>query len=428
MGAEISQPCARLAGVPPLVDAVTRKPRGKTPKGLRPTMTCTQSPRLCGAPRRRTWVYAVWFLASSCLWLSRPAVAAQLVNLNTPALLGQAGRFSSFVFSASGSGGIASPLKARPVLVLGATGKVGRLVVQELVDQKVPVRALVRNASKASEVLVQSPLVSIFEGDINDDKSVYQPLMGCDSVIAVSGTVRISQLVDFLPWRLFGDGVVDADDLTHPKFCNYLAIKRLAEQAVSLGVRKMVRLTGLTVGLPAWNPVTVLFSTLLSLSSKWHARGEEAIRQSGIDYTVLRPGGLSDDARPAGVALQAVRSCVETIPPPARVGRADLAALCVASVFDHRASNATLNVRWVGATSPRPQGAFGDGSDDWAGEFEKISRAPKIEPSTVTEVRGTTARDKKYGVAVAVLVYTLLAVAVNGAVAALTLIAGLVAR
>ena len=40
----------------------------------------------------------------------------------------------------------------KPVLVVGATGRVGRIVVNQLLEQNRPVRALIRNATKAQEL------------------------------------------------------------------------------------------------------------------------------------------------------------------------------------------------------------------------------------------------------------------------------------
>ena len=57
---------------------------------------------------------------------------------------------------------------------------------------------------------------------------------------------------------------------------------------------KVVRLTGLSVGLAGTHPVAALFNSALSLTAKWHDRGERALRaRGGLDYTILRPGGLS---------------------------------------------------------------------------------------------------------------------------------------
>ena len=61
-------------------------------------------------------------------------------------------------------------------------------------------------------------------------------------------------------------------------------------------VPKYIRITGATVGKnPFFSPFRVLFAILLSLSGKWHEASEIAIRDSGIDYTVLRPTGIKSE-------------------------------------------------------------------------------------------------------------------------------------
>ena len=124
----------------------------------------------------------------------------------------------------------------KPVLVLGATGKVGQLVVRGLVRRDVPVRALVRNRTKAKLVLadatgvggyVELPGVSVVAGDVTDDASLERALEGVESVVAVSGALRPSKPSDFLPWRLFGDDPMAwCDDRSHPYFVNYRGVAR----------------------------------------------------------------------------------------------------------------------------------------------------------------------------------------------------------
>ena len=67
---------------------------------------------------------------------------------------------------------------------------------------------------------------------------------------------------DFLPWRFFGNDPMAArratrplEDLTHPYAVNYEGIVRLARVAEESGATKFVRLTGLSVGFPVYNPV-----------------------------------------------------------------------------------------------------------------------------------------------------------------------------
>ena len=237
----------------------------------------------------------------------------------------------------------------------------------------------------------------------------------------MSGALRFSKLSDFLPWRLLGNDPMSwCSDKTHPYFVNYLSMVTLAkvlsakrsqqsDEDGEVQVPKIVRLTGLSVGLPGTNPVSLIFNTLLSLTGKWHARGERVLRQSGLDYTILRPGGLADGARPPGVAVQAVavNSDGTSVPPPARLGREDLASLAVQCLGGGRRATArtTLACRWVGATQPKAQGVVGDGSAEWGGELAKLDAAAM---AVVEQDMANAPLPRKAG-GVALLVYPALA-------------------
>ena len=77
--------------------------------------------------------------------------------------------------------------------------------------------------------------------------------------------------------------------------------------------------------------------------------GEEALRRSGVDYCVVRPGGLTD-----GPAGQATLTAQQGDRASGRVSRADVAAVCVAALTDAAASRRTLEL--VDA-KPTPGGA-----------------------------------------------------------------------
>ena len=80
-----------------------------------------------------------------------------------------------------------------PILVVGATGKVGRKVVYDLLDEQIPVRALVRNPEKAGELFFEylggrSCLeLVVCDLDTADKESVMAATAGCECVINVSG-------------------------------------------------------------------------------------------------------------------------------------------------------------------------------------------------------------------------------------------------
>ena len=81
-------------------------------------------------------------------------------------------------------------------LITGATGNIGRSVVDLLHEQGHEVRALVRDASRA-ELL--PPGIDVAVGDLDDADSVSAALRGVDSVFllhAGSGTTQTEIMID----------------------------------------------------------------------------------------------------------------------------------------------------------------------------------------------------------------------------------------
>jgi hypothetical protein len=72
-----------------------------------------------------------------------------------------------------------------------------------------------------------------------------------------------------------------------------MGVKNLLAAMKINGVGKLVRITGSLVGKSPFLPFIFLFNILLSMTNKWHERSEIAIRESNIDYTVIRPTELS---------------------------------------------------------------------------------------------------------------------------------------
>lgn len=62
-------------------------------------------------------------------------------------------------------------------------------------------------------------------------------------------------------------------------------------------ISRFVRLTGLSVGLPAFSFISVLFSALLSMSTRYNFLMEQYLRDSSVLHVILRPGGLTSKER-----------------------------------------------------------------------------------------------------------------------------------
>ncbi|MFE7579766.1 SDR family oxidoreductase [Streptomyces sp. NPDC057521] len=156
-----------------------------------------------------------------------------------------------------------------PVLVTGATGRVGRVVLHELLDAGVPVRALIRRPEAAATLPAK---VEVFAGDLTVPESLDPALKGVGAV--------------FLVW-------------TAPPRTAEAVIERLAAH-----VRRVVFLSSPhRTPHPFFqqpNPMAVL-----------HAEIERLIATTGLEATILRPGMFASNAlawwAPAIRAGQAVR-------------------------------------------------------------------------------------------------------------------------
>jgi len=153
------------------------------------------------------------------------------------------------------------------ILVVGALGDIGSAVTKTAVEKGHTVRAF--DVSKASiEKLGEAKdRVQFFEGDILDQRSL-EPAM--ESVEAVITTIRLNP-EQMKKGRTYKDLELEG-------------IKNVVQVAKQKGVKKFVHISVDGVGPHC-------------LSDMYQAKyqAEEAIRNSGIDYTIFRSSGLFKD-------------------------------------------------------------------------------------------------------------------------------------
>ena len=214
----------------------------------------------------------------------------------------------------------AAPEESKPlVLVAGATGRTGSLVVAELQAQGYPVRAFVRDTAKAAERL--GPDVEAVAGDLKDTASIAAALDGVGAVINAAGAGS----------RSSGDNT--------PEKVDYEGARNLAEAAAAANVGHYV-LVSSRGATDDDHPLNKMFNNVLI----WKRRGEEAVAASGVPYTIVRPGGLSDD--PGGtqtIVFEQGDRRSEGI----WITRGDLARVCVAALGHDSARNKTFEIHAV---------------------------------------------------------------------------------
>ncbi|ODP38573.1 NAD-dependent epimerase/dehydratase family protein [Sphingomonas turrisvirgatae] len=141
------------------------------------------------------------------------------------------------------------------VALTGATGFVGKATVDRALARGLHVRALTRRDQPAREG------VTWIKGSLNDTDSLARLASGADAVIHIAGVVNGSEL-DFI------HGNVDGT-------------RNMAAAATSMGVRRFVHVSSLAAREPD-----------LSMYGRSKERAEHEVRQSALDWTMVRPPGV----------------------------------------------------------------------------------------------------------------------------------------
>ena len=187
---------------------------------------------------------------------------------------------------------LSSPL-TRKVAVIGTTGRLGYETVQQLSQQGIATRCLVRPGSGSAEKqamisnLKTLPGVEVVAGDINDAQSLEQLINGTTACFALHGPTAPKPIIKaFFPFWY------KETDLQHPKQINYVGIQKiLACMSSSATCKHLVRITG--KGETPWSFFSMLINTLGGMAKGWNYEGEQLIRnQTDLRYTIVRPGIL----------------------------------------------------------------------------------------------------------------------------------------
>ena len=152
------------------------------------------------------------------------------------------------------------------VLVAGANGQVGQHIVRFLAEGGHEVRAVIRNEDQVPRLreLGGEPIVADLEGEVG------HTVEGCDAVIFSAGGGP-------------GSGAEKKETVDRQG-----AVK-LIEAAKEHGARRYIMVSAMG----AADPESGSEAMQPYLFAK--ARADQALEESGLDYTIVRPGSLTDD-------------------------------------------------------------------------------------------------------------------------------------
>jgi uncharacterized protein YbjT (DUF2867 family) len=207
------------------------------------------------------------------------------------------------------------------VLVVGAAGRTGGFAVEEARAKGYRVRAFVRDIAADKGKFVDA--VEVVQGDVRDPAAIAPAMKGVTYVISAIGAGGMKPAPGNGPEEVDNQGNVN-----------------LVKAAQAAGVKHFVLVSSGGVSQADTFPVPFMRPIL---AAKW--KSEEFLRQSGLPYTVARPGGLIDPpAEPTLIVL------TQGDGSPGRVSRQQVAQVCVAALGNAAAAGKTFEIAAVPGT------------------------------------------------------------------------------
>lgn len=208
------------------------------------------------------------------------------------------------------------------LLIVGSTGGTGRELVRQALERGHEVRALARNPSRLG---MEQERLSVVRGDVMDPASVEAAVAGQDAVLCALGHKRF-----FYPTRILSEGT-----------------RNLIRAMEKESVRRLVCETSLGIG-DRWGRLGLVYTLfvgnfILPFYFYDKVRQERAIRESSLDWVIVRPGALTNGAK-RGVYRHGPRvgNWLWTV----RISRADVADFMLNQVTSDEYLRQTPGVSW----------------------------------------------------------------------------------
>ena len=196
--------------------------------------------------------------------------------------------------------------------VAGATGETGRRIVQALVNANIPVRAMVRNLETAQTIL--PPEAELVLGDVLKAESLPEALGDCTVVLSATGA-RPSL------------------NPTGPYEVDYQGTKNLIEVAKEKNIEQFVMVSSLCVS-KFFHPLNLFWLVLF-----WKKQAESDLQNSGLTYTIVRPGGLRNEDTPDAVVMSKADTLFD-----GSIPRTKVAQVCVQALQQPQARNKIVEI------------------------------------------------------------------------------------
>ena len=160
------------------------------------------------------------------------------------------------------------------IAVFGATGKTGVEITKQALAKGHQVTAFVRDPARMT---IKDDRLSFVVGDVNDPSLIDKAVQGQDAIVCALGSRDLKKTAV----RTIGTQHI---------------IKAMEHRSV----RRLIVVSAMGTG-ESWDTLSLIskffYAVLLKSAREDHESQEAIVKKSGLDWTIIRPSGLTDGPR-----------------------------------------------------------------------------------------------------------------------------------
>ena len=160
------------------------------------------------------------------------------------------------------------------IAVFGATGKTGVEITKQALAKGHQVTAFVRDPARMT---IKDDRLSFVVGDVNDPSLIDKAVQGQDAIVCALGSRDLKKTTV----RTIGTQHI---------------IKAMEQRSV----RRLIVVSAMGTG-ESWDTLSLIskffYAVLLKSAREDHESQEAIVKKSGLDWTIIRPSGLTDGPR-----------------------------------------------------------------------------------------------------------------------------------
>ncbi len=199
------------------------------------------------------------------------------------------------------------------IAITGASGKTGFRIAEEAVKKGLNVRQIIRKTSKVSASLKNIETIRV---SLDNKKELDKSLENIDALVIATGA-RASL------------------DLTGPAKVDALGVYRQLQSCKRVGIKRVILVSSLCTG-KFFHPLN-LFGLILI----WKKIGENFIRNSSLEWTIIRPGGLKESE---DIKSESIEYSKEDTQIKGSIPRRLVAKCCIDSLKNKESINKIIEV------------------------------------------------------------------------------------